>query len=97
MNPWNTAEDRKMIAAETVASFGDAFVIETEDELIEVFKEYARRDLADRLKAQGFEPDNEKHVRSVELSSRMYADLNSESFRHDLPAILFLLSRYTGR
>ena len=89
----NTPAERRMIAAEVIAKRGDAFVIETEDELIEVFKDYAEADIRSRQPSDL----SERSQRGVDLAAQMYAELNGEGFKHDLPAILFLLSRYKGR
>lgn len=87
----NTPAERVMIAAEAVASFGDAFVIETEEELVKVYREYARRDLLQRSNADNL---SEEFQMGLEEMSEYYAKMSAEMLAHDLPALTFLFKRF---
>ena len=92
----NTPEDRRAIADEVNgkrSKSGKTLYpqwIDSEDELIEQYKEYCRRDLLSRYP----KPKGAEQKRQYDALADIYADLSAKHFRHDLPALILLFKRY---
>ena len=89
----NTSADRVALAAEAIASFGDAFVIETREELVKVYREYVYRDMI----ARSGEARDDVDARRIDRVSNLAADLSTSQMEHNLDALMFILKRYRGQ
>lgn len=93
----NTAEERRQIALEVNGKRSKSGKtttpqwIESTEELIEQYREYAKRDLISRQITDDMSNEDRKKVKKI---AEMYANLTTQSFEHDLPALLFFFRRY---
>lgn len=83
----NTPQHRADIAREVN---GDKFIA-SKEELVEQYREYAKRDLFQRWELENLTEEQEALVNK---SAEMYSDLAASSLDHDFPALMVFFSNY---
>jgi len=88
----NTRTERRIIAEEVNGrQDGHPAWIESTDELLAKFKEYAKRDHMQRME---YDTLDEEKKGQVEKISEFYADLSTKTLDHDMPALIYFFRRY---
>jgi hypothetical protein len=88
-----TARERREIAEEVNGNRSKSgktlrpAYIETPEQLVEQYREYARRELMLRYEKDGTDP------RTAKMVADMYAELSASQLEHDMPALIFFFRR----